>query len=169
MKRLYLAGFDVFRVDAVAHGEMLKALCQQYGFEGTYPLDNTFSELIPHTPREALARHICEANLALIAQADAVVANLNPFRGHEPDSGTAFEVGYARALGKPIWAYTEQTRPLLEQIESTERHGRHFDSQGYEVEDFGLCMNLMLACSVTIVQGDARQCLQTMRFGERPS
>ena len=34
-----------------------------------------------------------------------MLANLEPFRGSEPDSGTAFEVGYALALGKPVYAY----------------------------------------------------------------
>jgi hypothetical protein len=37
--RIYLAGFDVFRPDALAHGETLKALCRAFGFEGLYPLD----------------------------------------------------------------------------------------------------------------------------------
>ena len=37
--RIYLAGFDVFLPDAVAHGEPLKALCCAFGFDGQYPLD----------------------------------------------------------------------------------------------------------------------------------
>ena len=40
MQRIYLAGFDVFRADSLAHGERLKALCREYGYEGLYPLDN---------------------------------------------------------------------------------------------------------------------------------
>ena len=43
------------------------------------------------------------ANLEAIRAADFVMANLNDFRGPgEPDSGTAFEVGFAAALGKPV-------------------------------------------------------------------
>ena len=30
------------------------------------------------------------------------MANLNAFRGHEPDSGMIFEVGFEIALGKPL-------------------------------------------------------------------
>lgn len=33
MRRVYLAGFDVFLPDAVAHGERLKALAAAHGFE----------------------------------------------------------------------------------------------------------------------------------------
>lgn len=152
--KLYLAGFDVFRPDAVAQGERLKALCAGFGHEGLFPLDN-------HLPAgltgPAAARWICAANLALIHRADALLANLNDFRGHEPDSGTAFEVGYAAALGKPVWAYLDDDRPLIGQI------GAAVDGQGFAVEDFGLPRNLMLACSATLVRGDARAALAVLQ------
>ena len=88
-RKLYLAGPDVFRADAVAHGEALKALCARYGFEGLYPLDNALPKQLAE-PREQAA-WIYRANIGLIERADAVLANLNFFRGAEPDSGTAFE------------------------------------------------------------------------------
>jgi len=161
MKTVYLAGFDVFRPDALAHGEWLKLQCRQHGFEGRYPLDNQAPAGLP--PR-ALAQWIYEANTALIRQADAVMANLNPFRGAEPDSGTAFEVGYAIALGKPVWAYLDDAGTLVRRLAVAHRDDppRHVDAQGYTVEDFGLGLNLMLACSATVVDGDAAQCLARM-------
>ncbi|SAH84416.1 nucleoside 2-deoxyribosyltransferase [Bordetella ansorpii] len=162
MTRIYLAGFDVFLADAVAHGERLKALCRQHGHEGLFPLDNAAPAGM--TGR-ALAEWIYRQNTALIRQADVVMANLAPFRGAEPDSGTAFEVGYAVALGKPVWGYTDQAEPLLEQVgvgADPADPARTVDAQGYTVEDFGLNMNLMLACSARIVVGDAAQCLREM-------
>ena len=38
--KVYLAGFDVFREDAVELGEYLKRLCRAQGLEGLYPFDN---------------------------------------------------------------------------------------------------------------------------------
>jgi nucleoside 2-deoxyribosyltransferase len=159
MPRIYLAGFEVFRADSVAHGTSLKSLCRRYGCQGLYPLDNV-------TPAELggrdLAEWIYRANIELIRQADLVMANLNVFRGHEPDSGTAFEVGYAVALGKPVWAYTGQHETLVERIAvatDPDDPQRAVDQDGYTVEDFGLNLNLMLACSATIVVGDAEACL----------
>jgi nucleoside 2-deoxyribosyltransferase len=35
--RVYLAGFDVFRLDAIEHGARLVAACAEFGFEGLYP------------------------------------------------------------------------------------------------------------------------------------
>ena len=161
-KTIYLAGFDVFREDSIEHGNRLKTLCQRYGFDGFYPLDNTAPTGLQGP---ALANWIYQANVALIRKADAVMANANPFRGAEPDSGTAFEMGYAVALGKPVWAYTGQHEPLVKQCATrmaSDVVPRYLDAQGYTVEDFGLNLNLMLACSSVIVVGDAEQCLKEM-------
>lgn len=160
-KRIYLAGFDVFRPDAIAYGQYLRTLCSEHGFEGLYPLDNA----APADLRGAeLAHWICRANLDLIDRADMVVANANPFRGAEPDSGTVFEMGYAHALGKPVWCYTDMAGSLIEQLDAEwhEDEQRHTDLQGYTVEDFGLNLNLMLACSTEVVQGDIAECLTRM-------
>ncbi|AFK61042.1 nucleoside 2-deoxyribosyltransferase [Advenella kashmirensis WT001] len=163
MKKVYLAGFDVFRPDAASYGQWLKALCARHGFAGLYPLDNAAP---PQLSGAALADWIYRANIALIEQADCVMANLNPFRGLEPDSGTVFEVGYAVARGKPVWVYTEQIQPLVAQAGVQTQDGRVVDAQGYTVEDFGMNLNLMIACSTQIVQGDALACLQAMQAAD---
>jgi nucleoside 2-deoxyribosyltransferase len=140
---VYLAGFDVFRADAVEHGRHLKSLCEQHGLQGLYPFDNEVpSGLRP----DETATIICSANMAMIRRCDAVLANLNVFRGAEPDSGTVFEVGMAVALGKPVWVYFEGSGSLREQIA---HDVAGFDAQGFQVEDFGLPRNLMLACTWT--------------------
>ncbi|MFC3338242.1 nucleoside 2-deoxyribosyltransferase [Paracandidimonas soli] len=164
MMRIYLAGFDVFRPDATAHGDHLKQLCASFGHEGLFPLDNAAPS---HLSGAALAQWICRANLQLIDNCDLVMANANHFRGHEPDSGTVFEMGYAHAKGKPVWAYTDQDRDLLAQTGARwhAQESRHVDSQGYTVEDFGLPLNLMLACTARIVTGDACACLKAIADG----
>lgn len=140
MKKVYLAGPDVVRVDSVEWGRYLKERCRQAGLEGLYPLDNE----IPNTGSSFdTARAIALANMQMIREADGVVANLQWFRGKEPDSGTAFEVGAAIALGKPVWAYFPDQGSLKNQVE-TDQNG--LDSDGLLVEDFGLPRNLMMAC-----------------------
>ena len=147
--RIYLAGFDVFRTDAVAHGQYLKTLCEAQGLLGLYPFDNEVSQGLPPAETAAL---ICTANIAMIKGCDAVLANLDPFRGAEPDSGTAFEVGMAVALAKPVWVYFKETGTLREQI-THDANG--VDAQGFMVEDFGLPRNLMLACTWAGCSGTA--------------
>lgn len=161
MPRVYLAGPDVFRDDAAAHGERLKQLCAAHGFTGVYPLDNALPEGLSG-PRAA--QWIYEANVALIRDADLVMANLDDFRGPgEADSGTAFEVGFAVALGKPVWGYTSDAGTIVDRAAvSLDGEGRARDARGFLVEDFGLGKNLMLACSVRLVQGGPQACLVAM-------
>jgi nucleoside 2-deoxyribosyltransferase len=139
--KIYLAGFDVFRRDAIAHGQQLKALCARVGLEGLYPFDNEVSADL--NPGE-MARTICTMNIAMIQGCDAVLANLNLFRGLEPDSGTVFEIGMAVALNKPVWVYFDPVDSLRQYV-SHDAEG--YDPQGFLVEDFGLPRNLMLACT----------------------
>jgi nucleoside 2-deoxyribosyltransferase len=160
LESIYLAGFDVFRPDAVARGTELKRLCAQYGFEGLYPLDNA---LPAGLDGHEAANWIYEHNIALIRDADLVVANLNLFRGLEPDSGTAFEVGFAIALDKPVWAYIDDARTIVEHVpHRRDAHGNAIDHEGFTVEDFGMPRNLMLACASRIVVGDAAHCFKTI-------
>jgi nucleoside 2-deoxyribosyltransferase len=163
LHRLYLAGPDVFRPDAAAHGRKLVALCAEYGFEGVFPLNESLPEGL--APR-ALAAHIYRANVAHIERCDAVLANLDFFRGPEPDSGTCFEVGYAVARGKPVIGYVPEEGSFAQRIR--QRHPQAAradgkDAQGWELEEFGLPLNLMLAVPARIVVGDLRAALAALR------
>lgn len=147
MKRIYLAGPDVFFPDHAQRFARYKSACAAAGLQGCSPLDNTMADC---QDRPTLARKIYLANVALIEQCDGVLANLAPFRGTEPDSGTVFEVGYAVALGKPVAAWGISSaigyRTSVQQLLGL-ASGAVRDPTGAEIEDFGLKLNLMLACS----------------------
>ncbi|MHB8549318.1 MAG: nucleoside 2-deoxyribosyltransferase, partial [Thermoplasmataceae archaeon] len=64
-----------------------------------------FRALVPESSPGMTSKVIYEANREKIRSADWILANLQRFRGAEPDSGTVFEVGFAVALGKPVYAY----------------------------------------------------------------
>ena len=96
--RLYLAGPDMFRRDAAQHFAMLAAACERRGLQAMAPSDG----LVPvDTPEGEIARRIFEINMGLLHQAEGVIANLTPFRGIEPDSGTVCEIGVTVARGVP--------------------------------------------------------------------
>lgn len=138
MKKVYLAGPDVFRENAVAYGKGLKKLLSDRGIQGLYPFDNE----IPFNPRNLrqTAGLIYEANIKMIQECDAVLANLEPFRGPSLDAGTAFEIGYAVALGKPVIGYNASLR-----VYELRAEGYKHQSPKYpNVESFGLHDNLMI-------------------------
>lgn len=142
MKKIYIAGPDVFLEHAIEEGERLKALCAQYGYEGLFPMDN----IITGQNSYDIANAIKEANIAMIRSCDIVIANLSPFRGPEPDSGTVWEVGFAQALGKKVLAYSNDSRTLKEKTQAILNLGESTrDKEGLLIEDFGLGHNLMFA------------------------
>ena len=157
MKTIYLAGPDVFEPDPIAAGEALKALCTAFGFKGLFPLDNVIeAHDHPHKTAEAIRK----ANIDLIRKADIVMANLNPFRGFEPDSGTVYEVGFAEALGKPVFGYAADRRHMVERLREMQTlpEGSAICRDGKSIETFALSHNLMFAH--ILVADDAQSCLR---------
>ena len=165
LKRIYLAGPEVFLNNAREIGENKKILCKKYGFEGIFPLD-VGVDPEGKTPRE-VGLWISGVNERLIRSCDIVIANITPFRGPSADVGTAYEMGFAHALGKRVFAYTnisvpftERTVKALEGQVNRSRDGRLRDMQGMFIEEVCLIDNLMLdgcinASSKLLVVGDA--------------
>ncbi|MCU7940246.1 MAG: nucleoside 2-deoxyribosyltransferase [gamma proteobacterium symbiont of Bathyaustriella thionipta] len=137
MLTVYLACPDVFYPDSKERRDKLLKLCNDNGFIGVYPGDNDIDPPIATTIREA--------NIEMIKNADCILANLSPFRGFEPDSGTAFEVGFATALGKIVVGYSSDTRAMIERLKEYQSlSGEQVtDKDGLLVENFGLPNNLM--------------------------
>jgi nucleoside 2-deoxyribosyltransferase len=159
--KIYLAGPDVFRPDALEWAGQARELCRRYGFEPLTPMD---------TPETGNPSEIFQANIALIRKAQIVVANLNPFRGAEPDSGTTWEIGYAAGLGKKLFGYVSSGETVVERVHRLEGQesplspsGHPIDRHGQHIEDFGLTHNLMLSMSVHVVIGGLEECLKAIR------
>jgi nucleoside 2-deoxyribosyltransferase len=147
--RIYLAGPEVFLPDALAVGAEKVRLCLAAGFDGLFPLDASL-DLIGLSKSEA-ARRIALSNEALMRSADAIIANMTPFRGVSMDSGTAFEVGFMRATGKPVFGYTNVRADYATRARTFQQAPPlAFDSDraGLDIEDFGLPENLMIAVAV---------------------
>ncbi|RYF05855.1 MAG: nucleoside 2-deoxyribosyltransferase, partial [Comamonadaceae bacterium] len=168
-----LAGPDVFLPDAAQAFARLKAQCAACGLEGIAPTDTDHgADSHPHEEAsrgadEALAQRIYEGNVRLIQQADGVIANLQPFRGLEPDSGTVFEVGYAVALGKPVVAYGVPESTYQERVSAAIACTRGSDgvvreqASGLMVEGLGQRLNLMITRS-SLLEPTAQDALRRL-------
>jgi nucleoside 2-deoxyribosyltransferase len=144
--KIYLAGPDVFLVDARRVGEQKTAMCREFGFEGLFPLDN--DEDI-----RADAVSIFRANCSLMRRAEVGLFNLTPFRGPSADPGTVFELGFLFALGKPVYGYTSSTAIYRDRVAGVhgplvEQSGHLWDRDGNAAENFGLGDNLMIVRAI---------------------
>jgi nucleoside 2-deoxyribosyltransferase len=143
MTQIYLAGPDVFLPDAVDIGRRKVDLCARHGLTGLYPLDNKIDLAAADASLQ-----IFRANEAMMNAADAIIANLTPFRGPGADAGTVYELGYMAARGKVCLGYSNDPSLYAERVarftELKTSEGRLTDAQGLTVEDFGLTDNLMM-------------------------
>ena len=149
-KRVYLAGPEVFLPNPLEIGAAKRAICAKHGLEGVFPLDNEI-DLTGLSPQEAGLK-IYRANRTCMDGCDLVIANMTPFRGPSMDVGTAFEMGYMRGLGRPVFGYSNVETRFFERtaafyggrLEPREGDGSPSDPLGHQVEQFGLVDNLML-------------------------
>ncbi|MFX6778571.1 nucleoside 2-deoxyribosyltransferase, partial [Acinetobacter baumannii] len=80
---------------AVEIGKRKAAICARHGVTGHYPLDNVVDLSAP-----GASLTIFKSNEAMMDAADAIIANLTPFRGPSADAGTVYELGYMAGRGK---------------------------------------------------------------------
>ena len=143
MTRMYLAGPDVFLPDAVDIGRRKVALCARHGLIGLYPLENA----VDRTANDA-SLQIFRGNEAMMIEADAIIANLTPFRGPGADAGTVYELGFMAGRGKLCLGYSNDPSSYADRVREftkvNSRDGRLVDASGLTVEDFGLTDNLMM-------------------------
>ena len=135
--RAYLAGPDVFLPDADAHAARKRAICAAHGLVGLAPLNENLADW----------RAIFAKDVAMMVDADIVIANLTPFRGPSADAGTLVELGWFFGRGKPIFAYSNAPLDFAER--SRAQAARVPDPiPGIAVEGFGLPDNLMIPGAV---------------------
>ena len=163
-KKVYLAGPEVFLANAREILDLKIALTRQAGLLPVAPGDLT-------PPKTENARELGLAisgiDEQLMDSADAIIANLTPFRGIAADPGTCFELGYMCAQGKPAFAYTnmradnaERTRAHYGSATARDAAGIERGPDGVLIEDMGFVDNLMLHGGVlrrggVVIVGDA--------------
>ena len=137
--RIYLAGPEVFHPEVARLGAAKQALCAGHGVAGRFPLSAARAGA-------AIFAHC----FALMRDSDLGIFNLTPFRGPSADVGTAVELGVMVALGKPVFAYSNDAADLIERLR--DMPGLAYDAAGdcwrdplgMAAEDFGNADNLML-------------------------
>jgi nucleoside 2-deoxyribosyltransferase len=146
--KVYIAGPEVFLPNAREQLDRKIALTRAAGLIPVSPGDLT----IPQKPtRHEFGLAVSEIDEQLMDAADAIIANLTPFRGIAADTGTVFELGFMCGRGKVAYAYSNvaddhyaRTKAYYGGDTHRTADGRERGPDGLSLEDFDMVENLML-------------------------
>ena len=155
---VYLADFEMFLPSCPQTVEYWKKTCDKYGLIGLFPGDGD-----PVEPGEDLWKRIFEHDVSYMRKSDMCIAQLDDWRGHEADSGTAFELGYFVAKGMPAYGFYTGKSPLKDRDIEKDENDSDYDKDGIGFEPGPL--NLMLEYSSTVVEGDLEDVLKKITGG----
>ncbi len=125
---VYLADFEMFLPTCEQTVKYWKEVCDKYGFIGLFP-----GEGDPVQPGEDYWRRVFEHDYTHMKNCDMCIAQLDDWRGHECDSGTAFELGWFIAKGLPSYGFYTGKSPLKQR--DIEKGKEGYDVNGYMIED----------------------------------
>ena len=125
---VYLADFEMFLPTCEETVKYWKEVCDKYGFIGLFP-----GEGDPVEPGENYWQRVFEHDYTHMRNCDMCIAQLDDWRGHECDSGTAFELGWFIAKGLPSYGFYTGKSPLM--ARDIEKGSDGYDKDGYAIED----------------------------------
>lgn len=165
---VYLATFERYDIDARLKLDAMKEILNRFGFEGISPLDDAPGIVrIQSEDVYEMAYNTFDFFQQHVRNCDIILANLNPYHGYEPNEDVSFECGLAFQLGKKLFGYVDDLRPMVEQIPNGGEANGCRDVNGMNVEDFDNPLNLMFGASFTLFTGTfedvVRQMAEAMR------
>jgi nucleoside 2-deoxyribosyltransferase len=150
LKSVFLAGPDAYAPGADTLLERKRLVVEAAGLTLVSP---TLPAATERDGAEITARATYAEVLKQLRRADALIANLTPWRGVGCHPGAAFLAGFAAALGKPVFAYMnvedDGDAELLARVErlcgaDVSGDGIWRDDEGTLIEDFGLPETVVL-------------------------
>lgn len=156
---LYIAGPECFYKYGYDMWGAMKARAEALGFSVTLPNNDPLD--LDNEDLQKRADSIFANLKKIMLDTTAIVADLEAFRGSEPDSGTVYEIGMAYAKGAKCYGYTRDKRSFS----TKNQHeilidGRAVDELGNK-EIYGrLPFAPAIIGSTKIVEGDFDDCLK---------
>jgi len=152
---VYLSGPERYDEDAAEKYDMMKEICRKYGMDACSPLD--WADGV--TEIESNNIYTKAANMfdnwrQHVRNCDLIIANLKNYRGYECCNDTGFECGMGFQLGKVLYGYIDDMRPMKYRVPNLGEEAEFRDLNGCNVENFDYPLNLMFSCSMEIFEGN---------------
>ena len=156
---IYIAGpecFYTYGYDALA---AMRRRAEALGFSVTLPNDDPLD--LDNPDLQKRADSIFDNLKTIMHRTTAVVADLEAYRGAEPDAGTVYELGMAYAKGARCYGYTRDKRTLQTKNQGTRQSERGLlDEKGRLMAYPQLPFSPCIIGSTKIVEGDFDDCLR---------
>ncbi|MEG0369539.1 MAG: nucleoside 2-deoxyribosyltransferase [Hungatella sp.] len=160
----YLSGPERYDENAVAKYSVMKAICNRHGIDAVAPIDwaSGVTKITTEEPY-TVAANLLDNYQKQVRNCDIIIANLNDYRGYECSNDTGFECGMAFQLGKILYGYMDDTRPMKKRIPHLGEEYGFRDMTGANVENFNYPLNLMFSCSMKIFEGKFEQIIEKIQ------
>lgn len=160
---VYLAGPERYETNADEIYLHMKKICAEYGLEAYTPIDwaDGVKQIETDSPYTAAA-NLFDNYQQHVRDCDAVIANLNDYRGYECSNDVGFECGMAFQLGKKLYGYMDRTCHMKDRVPNLGESHEFRDMTGSNVENFDYPLNLMFACSMKIWEGNFEQIIKNV-------
>lgn len=160
---VYLADTNRYDEDGVKRYRKMKEICERHGLDAVSPLDQApgVEKIETDNPYTRAANQF-DNYQQHVRNCDIVIADLNDYRGYECSNDVAFECGMGFQLGKKLFGYVDDARPLIERIPHLGEEAEYRDMTGANVENFNYPMNLMFSCSMEIFEGKFEEVIEAI-------
>lgn len=155
---LYIAGPECFYTYGYDALGAMKARAKSLGFGVTLPNDDPLD--LENEDLQKRADSIFENLEKVMLKTTAVIADLEAYRGSEPDSGTIYELGMAYAKGAKCYGYTRDKRSFgTKNLKSYINNNKVCDELGNNEMYQKLPFAPTIIGSTKIVEGNFDDCL----------
>ncbi|URW91250.1 nucleoside 2-deoxyribosyltransferase [Lacticaseibacillus paracasei] len=155
---IYIAGPEVFFNNGDEVLKAMRILAESRGHSVTLPNDDPLE--MNHTDRRLNAQSIFKNLLKVMNNTSLIIADLDQFRGSEPDSGTIFELGMAYARKIRTYGFARDTRPLAWKDQKIVKKDSELLDENGKVHHYSfLPFSPLVMASTQIVEGNFEQAL----------
>ena len=159
----YLADFEMFLPSCKETVAYWKRTCDKYGIIGLFPSDTPIEDgRVIYQPKDdsyqERIKYIFSCDYNQMQRSDLCIAQLDNWRGLNPDSGTAFELGYFAGKKKPIYGFLSNcTSMIYRTLDKRLEDGTYYDANSYAIEDRDFPMDNIFA-TVTLRENFEEVC-----------
>ena len=155
---LYIAGPECFYQNGYELWWAQRKLAEYYGINVVLP---TSTELkLDNEDLRLNAKEIFDDLVVQVKKTTAIIADLEMFRGSEPDGGTVFEMGWIWQKGGRVYGYTRDKRHMSAKNQAAcLQNDVVLDQRGKKMPyyDLPFCPNIM--GSSKVIEGDFKDAL----------